>query len=126
MILSRSAGGRVSSLIADDLNIKQLICLGYPFKHPQMGDEPERYQHLATLKTPMLIIQGTQDEYGGADCQQRYPMSPAVEVWFVDTNHNFDLNKPDILRLVNKIESVISGASSDEQTIGNFACEPNL
>lgn len=126
VILSRSAGGRVSSLIADDLNIKQLICLGYPFEHPQIGDEPERYQHLAHLKTPMLIIQGTRDEYGGADCQQRYPMSPAIEVWFVDTNHNFDLNKPDILRLVNKIESVISGASSGVQTKGNHSCEPNL
>lgn len=126
VILSRSAGGRISSLIADEIKIKQLICLGYPFQHPQMGDEPERYQHLAHLKTPMLIIQGTRDEYGGSDCQQRYQMSPAIEVWFVDTNHNFDLNQPDILRLVNKIKSVITGDASGEQNKGNSSCESNL
>ena len=61
IVLARSSGGRVASLIADELNLKQIVCLGYPFKHPEQDDEPARYAHLAQLKTPMLIIQGIRD-----------------------------------------------------------------
>ncbi len=80
IILSRSSGGRVSSLIADQLGIKHIVCLGYPFKHPHHGDEPERYAHLAQLKTPMLIIQGVDDEYGGLEIEHKYVLSEKIEL----------------------------------------------
>jgi len=91
-LLSRSSGGRVSSLIADKMALKQIICLGYPFKHPEQPDEPERYLHLSTINTPMLIIQGAQDEYGGLDVPERYMLSPRVELSFIDTDHNFNID----------------------------------
>jgi hypothetical protein len=91
-VLSRSSGGRVSSLIADKMALKQIICLGYPFKHPEQPDEPERYLHLSTLNTPMLIIQGAQDEYGGLGVSERYVLSPRVELSFFDTDHNFNID----------------------------------
>ena len=91
-VLSRSSGGRVSSLIADKMALRQIICLGYPFKHPEKPDEPERYLHLSTLNTPMLIIQGAQDEYGGLGVPERYVLSPRVELSFFDTDHNFNID----------------------------------
>lgn len=112
IILARSAGGRISSLIADELAVKHIICLGYPFKHPDMPDEPERYAHLKTLKTPMLIIQGIRDEYGGAGISEKYPLSPAIEVFYVDTNHDFTINDHELDRVAQKIEAIINSANS--------------
>ena len=91
VILSRSAGGRISSLIADDprLGIRKLICLGYPFRHPEKSDEPERYQHLPQLKTPLLIVQGSRDSYGGIEMAGKYALSPTSRIEYVDTDHDF-------------------------------------
>lgn len=108
IILSRSSGGRISSLIADDLNIKHIICLSYPFKHPKMDNEPDRYLHLKNLKTPMLIIQGEKDEYGGIDIKEKYEFSPNIELSFVDTNHNFSLNNNDWNKVLQKIDEIIN------------------
>lgn len=105
VILSRSSGGRVSSLIADQLGIKQIICIGYPFKHPNYHDEPERYEHLAHLQTPMLIIQGVNDEYGGLEIQNNYRLSDKIQVVFFNTNHNFDIDRAAVDELVDLIES---------------------
>ncbi len=106
IILSRSSGGRVSSLIADELGIKHVVCLGYPFKHPDHGDEPERYAHLAQLKTPMLIIQGVDDEYGGLEIEDKYVLSEKIEVSFLNTNHNFDISDAMAHEIVELIERV--------------------
>ncbi len=107
IIISRSSGGRVSSLIADELNIKHIICLGYPFQNPDNGAEPERYLHLENIKTPMLIIQGTKDEYGGAEIKDKYKFSPSVEVFFVETNHNFIIDDRTWDVIYQKIDEVI-------------------
>ncbi|MFM4678174.1 alpha/beta family hydrolase [Aeromonas media] len=104
IVLARSSGGRVSSLIADELGFKKIICLGYPFKHPDSQDEPERYQHLANLQTPMLIIQGVHDEYGGLGIEDHYPLSENIQISYFDTNHNFTIDDATITRLVDAIE----------------------
>ena len=106
-VLSRSSGGRVSSLIADKMALKQIICLGYPFKHPEQPDEPERYLHLSAINTPMLIIQGAQDEYGGLDVPKRYMLSPRVELSFFETDHNFNIDDQTADSIVEKIISMI-------------------
>ena len=106
IILSRSSGGRVSSLIADQLGIKHIVCLGYPFKHPDHDDEPERYAHLAQLKTPMLIIQGIGDEYGGLEIKDKYVLSENIKLSFFNTNHNFDISDEMAHEIVELIESV--------------------
>ena len=73
-----------------------------------MGDEPERYRHLADLKTSMLIIQGGKDEYGGLDVQERYTLSKSIEIHFVDTDHNFELNGKIAYEIFQKIENFVS------------------
>ena len=67
IIGGKSMGGRVASMVADELfaagKIAGLLCLGYPF-HPPGKPEQLRTKHLAGLKTPALICQGTRDEFG--------------------------------------------------------------
>lgn len=91
-IFSRSAGGRIASRIANETPIKKIVCLGYPFKHPDQPDEPDRYQHLETLRKPMLIIQGTRDSYGGTEVTNKYKLSPCIAINFIDADHDFILS----------------------------------
>jgi hypothetical protein len=107
-ILSFSSGGRVSSLIADSLRIKRLICIGYPFRHPEEGENPERYRHLTHLKTPMLIVQGNRDEYGGYGVERDFPLSPGIELFFVDSTHDYRLDDRQWGAVLSKIESALS------------------
>ncbi len=90
-ILARSSGARVSTLIADELGLKNVICMGYPFQHPKNGDEPERYEHLTSIQTPTLVLQGTKDEYGGVEILEKYKFSESVEIHFFDTCHGFKI-----------------------------------
>jgi predicted alpha/beta-hydrolase family hydrolase len=93
LIGGRSMGGRVASMIADDLfdagTIAGLVCLGYPF-HPPTKPDQLRTAHLIDLRTPTLICQGTRDEFGTRDEVPGYGLSPAIEVhWLEDGDHGF-------------------------------------
>ena len=107
IILSKSAGGRFASYIADELNIKHLISISYPFQNPDEQKNSTRYKHLENLKTPMLIIQGDRDEYGGIEECQNYILSPKIELFFVDADHDFIVNKNDWKRIINKLDKII-------------------
>ncbi len=107
VIISRSSGGRVSSLIADELKIKHIICLGYPFQNPDNGVEPERYLHLEHLKTPMLIIQGIDDEYGGSEIKEKYKFSSNIGLYFVDADHSFNVDANTWNEIYHQIDKVI-------------------
>ena len=48
----KSMGGRMASLLADELGADALICLGYPFHATGKADKP-RVAHLAELRTPV-------------------------------------------------------------------------
>ena len=67
LIGGKSMGGRVASLVADELTpqgrIAGLVCLGYPF-HPPKKPEQLRTAHLAALACPALIVQGERDPFG--------------------------------------------------------------
>lgn len=92
IIGGKSMGARVASMVADELfatgKIGGLLCLGYPF-HPPAKPEQLRTQHLADLKTPALIIQGTRDEFGTREEVGAYSLSPSIEmVWLEDGDHD--------------------------------------
>lgn len=87
----RSMGGRVASMVADELHeagtVLGLVCLGYPF-HPPGKPEQLRTAHLEHLRTPALIVQGTRDEFGTRDEVTGYALSPSIElVWLEDGDH---------------------------------------
>jgi len=90
IIGGKSMGGRVASLVADDSNAAGLVCLGYPF-HPPGKPEKLRTAHLATLRTPALICQGTRDPFGTRADVAAYTLSPAIQMlWLEDGNHSLE------------------------------------
>ncbi|WP_104665322.1 alpha/beta hydrolase family protein [Ensifer adhaerens] len=97
IIGGKSMGGRVASMVADQLHaagkIVGLLCLGYPF-HPPAKPEQLRTKHLADLKTPTLICQGTRDEFGTREEVPNYTLSDAIEVlWLEDGDHDLKPRK---------------------------------
>jgi predicted alpha/beta-hydrolase family hydrolase len=88
IIGGKSMGGRVASMVADDLfasgRVGGLLCLGYPF-HPPAKPEQLRTKHLVNLKTPTLIVQGTRDEFGTREDVSAYTLSPAIEFLWLET-----------------------------------------
>jgi uncharacterized protein len=85
----KSLGGRIASMIADEVGARGLVCLGYPF-HPPADPSRLRTAHLETLRTPALILQGTRDAFGARAEVQTYRLSPAIRVaWIEDGDHSF-------------------------------------
>jgi predicted alpha/beta-hydrolase family hydrolase len=88
VLAGKSMGGRMASLLADEAGAAGLLCFGYPF-HPPGKPEKLRTEHLETLKTPALILQGERDPFGNAQEVPHYRLSPAIEVcWLRDGNHD--------------------------------------
>jgi uncharacterized protein len=89
VIGGKSLGGRMASLLADEVGARGLVCLGYPF-HPPGKPERLRVRHLETLATPALIVQGTRDPLGSRDEVAAYPLSAAIRIhWLEDGDHSF-------------------------------------
>lgn len=85
----KSLGGRMASLIADEVEAAGLVCLGYPF-HPPGQPEKLRTAHLETLRTPTLIVQGTRDPFGTPDDVAGYTLSPAIRIeWLESGEHSW-------------------------------------
>ncbi|MGH9316428.1 MAG: alpha/beta family hydrolase [Thermoanaerobaculia bacterium] len=88
VIGGKSLGGRIASLIADEAGVEGLVCLGYPF-HPPGNPDRLRTRHLATLRTPTLIVQGTRDPFGPREEVLGYRLSPKIRiVWIEDGDHS--------------------------------------
>jgi predicted alpha/beta-hydrolase family hydrolase len=85
----KSMGGRIASMVADDVGARGLICLGYPF-HPPGNPARLRTEHLATLGTPTLIIQGERDPFGTREEVAGYQLSKTIRIeWLPDGDHSF-------------------------------------
>jgi predicted alpha/beta-hydrolase family hydrolase len=89
----KSMGSRVATQIADAEGVRGAVALGYPF-HPPKQHEKLRVAHLAALRTPTLIVQGTRDPFGSPEEIASYPLSSAIEVKYVeDGDHSFEPRK---------------------------------
>lgn len=92
IIGGKSMGGRVATMLADELydagRIAGALCLGYPF-HPPAQPDKLRTGHLATLRTPTLICQGTRDPFGTRQEVKGYALSDAITLlWVEDGDHH--------------------------------------
>ena len=97
IIGGKSMGGRVASMIADNLyasgRIIGLLCIGYPF-HPVGKPDQLRTAHLREMKTPTLIIQGTRDPFGSRGEVAAYELSKMIEIlWLEDGDHDLKPRK---------------------------------
>lgn len=105
----KSMGGRVASMVADDLYlsgaIAGLVCLGYPF-HPPAKPEALRTAHLKELATPALICQGTRDPFGTREELADYGLPPTIALqWLEDGDHDFKPRKASGLTQADHVRS---------------------
>jgi hypothetical protein len=92
LIGGKSMGGRVASMVADELyaagRIAGLVCLGYPF-HPPGQPDKLRTAHLEGLACPALIVQGERDPFGSRSEVEAMRLSPAIRFhWAGDGDHD--------------------------------------
>jgi predicted alpha/beta-hydrolase family hydrolase len=81
-------GGRIASMIADEVKADGLLCIGYPF-HPIGKPEQLRTAHLKHLGKPTLIAQGTRDPFGTREEVANYDLSSAIQIlWMEDGDHD--------------------------------------
>lgn len=84
----KSMGGRMASMVADEMKVRALVCLGYPF-HPPGKPQQTRTAHLESLRTPALILQGTRDAFGTPEDVAAYTLSPAIRIeWLEGGDHS--------------------------------------
>lgn len=84
----KSMGGRIATMVADELDVHGVICFGYPF-HPPGKPASQRVEHLRTMRTPALVIQGTRDQLGSQDEVEGYTLPAAIRfVWLEDGDHS--------------------------------------
>lgn len=93
IIGGKSMGGRIASMMADELGVRGVVCLGYPF-HPPGKPEKLRTAHLAQLKTRALIFHGTRDPMGLPHEISGYQLSDAIELRYIqDGDHSLKPRK---------------------------------
>ncbi|HKM38405.1 MAG TPA: alpha/beta family hydrolase [Thiopseudomonas sp.] len=88
VLAGKSMGGRMASMLADELLADALVCLGYPFYPAKKQDKP-RTAHLADLQAPTLIVQGERDALGCKDVVLTYDLSPMIQFeWMELADHD--------------------------------------
>lgn len=89
VVSGKSMGGRIASMIADDVGAIGLVCLGYPF-HPAGKPDRLRIDHLGAITTPTLILQGERDALGSRSEVEGYTLAPSIRIdWLADGDHGF-------------------------------------
>ncbi|MEQ1632398.1 MAG: alpha/beta family hydrolase [Planctomycetota bacterium] len=88
VLAGKSMGGRVATMLGDELRVAGVVVFGYPF-HPPRRRDVLRTEHLRTLMTRTLILQGERDPFGTRIEVRDYDLSTAIEVaWFEDGDHS--------------------------------------
>jgi len=87
-LAGKSMGGRVATMLADELGACAVVVFGYPF-HPPGKPEQLRTAHLENMKTPTLILQGERDPFGRREEVATYDLPQTVTVqWLPDGDHS--------------------------------------
>jgi uncharacterized protein len=111
----KSMGGRMATMVADELQVSALVCFGYPF-HPPGQPAKVRTAHLKSLKTRTLILQGERDMFGNREDVGTYELSRAIRVeWLPDGDHSF---KPRASSGVTEGENVDQAIASAAKFLG--------
>ena len=96
IIGGKSMGGRIASILTSEKAhpaITGCICLGYPF-HPPGKPEKLRTDHLQSIDTPCLIIQGTRDPFGKKKEVETYTLDSKIKIkWIEDGEHSLKTKK---------------------------------
>lgn len=103
-VAGKSFGGRMTSQYLSthpDAEVKGIIFYGFPL-HPPGKPSTERAEHLKDVKTPMLFLQGTRDEFATWNLIESVcsslPLATLIKI--EGANHAFKAGKQDILQLL--------------------------
>lgn len=89
----KSMGGRVATMLADEVDCLGAVAFGYPF-HPPGKPERLRTAHLEDARKPVLILQGERDPFGDPADVAGYALATAVDVrWLEDGDHSLQPRK---------------------------------
>lgn len=91
LVGGKSMGGRMASVLASERSdLAGVVGFGYPF-HPPGRLDKWRTDHFASLRCPMLVVQGTRDPFGKVEELAGYPETWArvQVVWLEGGNHDF-------------------------------------
>jgi len=118
-LIGKSMGGRVAAtLVADDINVSGVICLGYPF-HPQKKPEKLRLEPLQKTTKPILIMQGERDALGSKSEIVDYDLSSLCDlVYLTDGDHNLKPRVKSGFTHQQHIESALTAISRFIDEIG--------
>jgi len=84
----KSMGGRMATLVGDELRVRGVVCFGYPF-HPPGAPAKARTAHLEKMVTPILVLQGERDPFGTREDVAGYHLSRAIRIeWITDGDHS--------------------------------------
>ena len=112
VMAGKSMGGRIASMIADDVGASGLVCLGYPF-HPARKPDRLRIDHLGAIRTPTLILQGERDALGAKAEVENYPLAASIRiVWLADGDHGFRPRKSSGRTEAENLEDAISAMAA--------------
>jgi predicted alpha/beta-hydrolase family hydrolase len=118
VIGGKSMGGRIASMIADEVGARGLVCLGYPF-HPAGRPAQLRTAHLETLRTPALILQGERDVMGSCEEVEAYPLSQTIRFeWLRDGDHSFKPRRVAGVSLEDNLQSAVRAVATFVQELG--------
>ncbi|WP_318517768.1 alpha/beta family hydrolase [Photobacterium leiognathi] len=119
VIGGKSMGGRMASLMVTDIaaespdvencatKVNGVACLGFPF-HPPGKPENFRGDHLKTISTPTLILQGERDTFGTKAEMAEWTFSPQVDIAFLpDGDHSFKPRKASGYTEAQNIETTV-------------------
>jgi predicted alpha/beta-hydrolase family hydrolase len=88
VIGGKSFGGRMATMVADEMKVAGILCYGYPF-HPPGQPAKLRTGHLKTLATPATIVQGTRDPFGSRGEVESYELSKSITIqWIPEGDHS--------------------------------------
>lgn len=97
VLIGHSAGAIAAAKASRHPKVAGILCLGYPFRHPDRAPEPYRTNFLAKVTKPMLIVQGDRDEYGSDPALFGPFLPPDCQVLTVPCGHNYnDLSDADL------------------------------
>lgn len=96
-LVGKSMGGRIASMVATSpqIPINGVIVLGYPFIPPGKPEKLEgRTAHFERILTPMFIIQGERDTFGGRALLSEVTLPIDTKLaWIPDGDHSFKPRK---------------------------------
>ena len=110
-LITHSAGGIAATRIPENPKVASICCIGYPFKHPQRPPENYRTEHLAQTIKPLLIVQGTLDEYGLAPAGLAAILPPHARIVTIECDHEFaDISRAQLEQVLLALDDLMAEA----------------